>query len=89
MDMYGTSSISSINYADISKKYKYTEINSVLLKQSRSMLACPGVKGYTEVVLFVSTGLGHAVVFQLPNSKIDRFIASMMVLVPGVVLETK
>jgi len=89
MDAYGTSTMSSVSYSDISKKYKFTEIKSVLLKQSGNMLACTSVKGHTEVVLFVSTGLGHAVIFQVSNSKIDRFIASMMVLVPGITLETK
>jgi len=89
MDAYGTSTMSSVSYSDISKKYKLSEIKSVLLKQSGNMLACTNVKGHTEVVLFVSTGLGHAVIFQVPNSKIDRFIASMMVLVPGITLETK
>lgn len=89
MDAYGTSSISSVSYSDIKKKYKFTEIKSVLLKQSGNMLACPSVKGHTEIVLFVSTGLGHAVIFQVPNSLTDRFIASMMVLVPDITLETK
>lgn len=86
----GLTTTSTVQRVPIRKTVKFSQIEEISLRpESGAMMRrCFRPDGHTEVVVLLNSGFGHWFAMVLKNEDVERFVAAMMVLVPGAEITT-